>query len=93
MNRLHLLSAIFSMLFTIVATVTMLVFCMAAGANASPDSIRRLKIYMVSFSLLSLLCLVAAGLLLYGKKTGWSAGIALAPSILMGITLILKLIR
>ena len=94
MNRLHIFAVIGSMLISIVSTVTMLVFCLAAMANANADSIHRLKTWMMSLSMLSLLCLAVAGWLLYDKRPGWaSAGIALAPTVLMGTIFIYKVTR
>lgn len=80
------------MLFTVFSTVTMWVFSAAAVANADAASIQRVKLWVMGFSSFSLVGLLAAVWLLRMKRHGQAAGIALLPSIVMGGTLLYKLL-
>lgn len=58
------------MIFSAIATLTALVFCMGMGANSTPEQIRALKLWMGGFSLLGLAGIVASIFLLRAGQHG-----------------------
>ncbi len=90
-NLLLIITAIVAMLGTVFATLVMLVFCLAAGANASAESIHRLKMIMLGCTLGSVLCLGVAIWMVTHQRPGTSALVALLPSVVMGATFLVKL--
>ncbi len=91
MNLLLTITAIASMLGTVIATLVMLVFCLAAGANATAESIHRLKMIMLGCTLGSVLCLGVAIWMVTHQRPGTSAIVAILPAIVMGATFLIKL--
>lgn len=78
---------------TVLATLTGLVLCMAMGANAKPPEIRILKFWMAAIVLLGLTGVGVGVLLMRAGKPGWAALAAFAPTVLLGITLLVALLR
>ena len=91
----HLLpfASILAMIATAVATLMMLVFCLAGGANSSPEQLRTIKLIMGSLSLLSLAGIVGGVFLLRGGLHGWSLGASIAPTLVMLAMLVVALNR
>ncbi len=88
----HLLP-IFAMIGTVVATLTMLVFCMAMGANAKPEEIQSLKQWMLGLSLLAVVGIAVGIALMRNAQPGWAAAVSILPAILMGIVLLIALLK
>lgn len=90
---MKLILPILAMVCTVLATLTALVFCMAAGANAKPPEIRALKLWMVFISLLGVagvavgICLIRAG------QPGWASLAAFAPTVIFGMILAMALLK
>lgn len=93
MNLLLTITAIASMLGTVVATLVAIVFCLAGGANATAESIHRLKMIMLGCTLGSVLCLGVAVWMLTHQRPGTSAIVAILPAIVMGATFLVKLMN
>ena len=93
MNPLYTITAIAAMLCTVVAALIAITFCLAGGANADAESIRRLKLWMLACGLSSLVCIGVAIWLLTRQRPGPSAIVAIIPTVLMGATLLVKLLR
>lgn len=89
---LPMIGAALCIVFTAFSTATMWVFSAAALANASHESIQRVKLWVAGFSSLSLVCVVVALWLLCAQRAGRSAAFALLPSVVMGACLAYKLI-
>ncbi len=77
---------------TVLATLTALVFCLSMGANATPDQIRALKLWMAGLCLLGVAGVAMGIVLLRAGQPGWAALAAFAPTgvlaIILGITLL-----
>ncbi len=82
-----------AMVGTLLTTLTMIVFCLGMGANASPAEIRTLKLWMVGFALLGTAGMVAAIVLMRAGQTGWAAGAAIAPAGVMAIVALVALLQ
>ncbi len=93
MNLFHKLTAIVAMLCTAVTALTAVIFCAAAGANSDAESIRRLKLWMLACGLGSLVFIGIAIWLLTRHRPGPSAIVAIIPTVLMGATFLVKLLR
>lgn len=93
MKVLQIIGAIAAMIFTAVSTVTMWIFAAASLANANPDSIQRVKIWVLNFSLLSFSGIGIGIWLLVGKRYGLSSGVSLLPAAVMFIALFWQIIR
>lgn len=81
-----------AMLCTVVVTLAMLVFCSAMGANASPAAIAALKMWMLGLSVLSLAGIVVA-LVLMRSQPNLAAGIAILPSLIIGVIFVISLLK
>lgn len=90
---MKLLLPILAMVCTVLATLTMLVFCMAMGANAKPPEIRALKLWMAGLSLLGVAGVVVGIILIRAGQPGWASLAAFAPTVIFGIILIISLIK
>ena len=75
-------AAIVAMVCTLLSTLTALTFCMGMGANASPEQIRALKIWMGCLSLLGVSGIVAGIFLFRAGQHGWAAGAAFLPTVI-----------
>ena len=91
---MHILKTIGSaaaMIFTAGSMLTMWVFAAASLANnTSEASLQRVKLWVLNFSLLSCAGIAAGIWLLFRKRYGWSAGVALFPAAFMLATLLWK---
>ncbi len=85
--------AILAMIFTVLATVIALVFCLSMGANSTPTQLRTLKLWMYGLSFLGGLSLLLGIILLRAGQPGWAAIAAFAPTILFGIILSVALLK
>lgn len=81
-----------AILCTAAISLTMLVFCSAMGANASPAAIAALKMWMIGLSVLSLAGIVAA-LVLMRSEPNLAAGIAILPSLIIGLIFVISLLK
>ena len=88
-----LVGSILAMICTVIATLMMLVMCMASGANASDADIRTIKSIMLGFSLLSVAGIVAGIFLLRSGQSGWSLVASIAPTIAIGIATIYAFVK
>lgn len=77
MKRLLPIAAI---LCTVLTTLLMLVFSMAGMANAPPDQIQRMELWMGGFSLLALTCVIASIVLMRRQRHGPAALVAFLPT-------------
>ncbi len=93
MNYLLPAIAIIAMIGTALVTLTMIVCCMAMGANASPAEIRTLKLWMGGFALLGLTGIIVSILLMRVSEHGWAAGAAFLPTVIMGLITIIALLK
>lgn len=93
MKSMLIALAIAAMLCTALATLTAVVFCLAGGANATPALIRALKFWMLGLTLLGVAGIAVGIFLLRAGQPGWAAGAAIAPTIIMGIILIIALLK
>lgn len=78
---------------TAVATVTALVFCMAMGANSTPEQFRTLKLWMAGLSGLGLAGVGVGFMLIRSGQMGWASIAALAPTVIYGVLLGLSLLK
>jgi hypothetical protein len=85
--------AIVAMLCTALATLTALVFCMAGGANSTPEQIRALKLWMLGLTLLGLTGITVGIFLLRAGQPGWAAGVSFAPAVIMATILAVALLK
>jgi prolipoprotein diacylglyceryltransferase len=90
---MKLILPIGAMICTALATLTVLVFCMAMGANSTPAQLRALKLWMGGLSLLGVVGIVVGILLIRAEQPSWAAMAALAPTIIYGIILSISLLR
>ena len=85
--------AIIAMLCTAFATLSAVVFCLAGGANATPEQIRALKLWMLGLTLLGVagvgvgICLLGAG------QPGWAAGVSFSPTVVIGVILLIAMLK
>ncbi len=77
---------------TVFVTLCAVVFCMAGGANSTPEQIRALKLWMAGLTLLGASGVTAGIFLLRAGQHGWAAGAALLPAVIMVLLLIVALI-
>jgi len=84
---------ILAMIATALMTCTMLVCCMAMGANASPEQIRSLKAWMLGFAVLGVAGIVGGILLLRSAQPSLAAGVSIAPAIVMAIIAVIALLK
>ncbi len=63
----------------VLATLILLVFCMAAGANSTPHQLRTLKAIMLASALVGLVCLIASIWLIVARRPGPGAVVAALP--------------
>lgn len=68
---------------TILMTLIAIGFCLGMGANASPAQIRMLKAWMGGFSVLGIAGIVAGILLMRAGQSGYAAGVAIAPAVII----------
>lgn len=78
---------------TAIMTLTAVVFCLGMGANSSPAEIRALKLWMGGLSLLGLAGIVIGIILLRSGQTGWAAGVAIGPAVIILIIFIVALLK
>lgn len=79
-----MLGAIAAMIFTAGATATMWVFAAAALANGTSDaSYQRVKLWVLNFSILSLVGIGVGIWLLLDRRYALSAGVSLLPAAAM----------
>ena len=85
--------SVLAMLGTVLTTLTMLVFCLGMGANASPAGIRTLKLWMSGLSLLGLAGVVAGIVLIRAGQLRWAAGAAILPAVIMAMIFLVALLN
>ena len=85
--------AIVAMLCTAFATLSAIVFCLAGGANSTPEQIRALKLWMLGLTLLGLTGVTVGIVLLRAGQPGWAAGVSFAPTIIMATILAVALLK
>ena len=93
MNILQTIGAIAAMIFTVGSMLTMWVFAAAGCANATPESIHRVKIWVIN---LTIFCLAGIGVgiwLLIKKHYAWSTFLTLLPAATMLSILVWNLCR
>lgn len=94
MNVLQTIGAIAAMIFTAGSTVTMWVFAAASLANnKSAESLARVKLWVLNFSLLSLAGIGVGIWLLVSKRYGLSMGVSLLPAAVMLAAFVWQIIR
>lgn len=81
-----------AILCTVAISLTMLVFCSAMGANASPAAIAALKMWMIGMSVLSLAGIVA-GLVLMRSQPNLAAILAIIPAVIIGAIFVISLLK
>jgi hypothetical protein len=84
---------ILAMVFTFLATLMALVFCMGMGANAKPPEIRALKLWMLGLTLLGLLGISVGIYLLRLDQPGLATGVSVSPAVIMGLILTVALLK
>jgi len=92
MKTLLLITAVGAIISTIVTTLTAVVFCLAGGANSTPEQIHSLKLWMLGCTLGGALGVGAGIWLLRVGSAGWATGAAILPTVIMGTILLSKLI-
>lgn len=85
--------AILAMIFTVLATVIALVFCLSMGANSTPAQLRTLKLWMYGLSVLGGASVVVGIILLRAGQPGWAAIVAFAPTVIMSLILGIALLK
>ena len=90
---MKLILPILAMLLTALSTLTAVVFCLGMGANSSAAQIRALKLWMGGLSLLGLAGIVIGIVLLRAGQHGWAAGVAVSPTVIIAIILIVALLK
>lgn len=89
---MKLLLPILAMVCTVLATMMAVVFCLAGGANATPEQIRALQLWMAGISLLGAVGVVVGILLIRAGRPGWASLAAFAPTVIFGIILFIALL-
>ena len=93
MKVLQTIGAISAMLFTAGSMLTMWVFAAASLANNTSDaSYQRVKFWVISLSLLSLVGISIGIWLLVGKRYALSTGVSLLPAAVMLSALVWQLL-
>jgi hypothetical protein len=94
MNKIQTIGSIAAMIFTAGSMVTMWTFAaLSLANNKSEESLHRVKLWVLNFSLL---CLVGIGIgiwLLVQKRYALSTGVSLLPAAVMFIALVWQIIR
>jgi hypothetical protein len=85
-------AAIAAMIVTALVTLCAVVFCMAGGANSTPEQIRAIKLWMAGLTLLGAAGITAGIFLMRASQHGWAAGAAILPAVIMILILIVALI-
>lgn len=80
--------AILSILAGLLATLVMMTFVMAGGANAKPNDARILKITLISVLIIGVVSTIAAIVLIVRGKSGPAALVGLVP-VVVNITLVI----
>ncbi|MGV3707788.1 MAG: hypothetical protein ACO1Q7_03035 [Gemmatimonas sp.] len=77
---------------SVLATLMAITFCMAGGANASPEAIRNLKAAMIGFAIVGVLGLLGSILL---RRTGYEHAtlVAFAPTLIVIVMFIVAYVR
>ncbi|MCB1123459.1 MAG: hypothetical protein KJT03_18040, partial [Verrucomicrobiae bacterium] len=78
-----IVAVILAMICTVFSTLTMLVFCLAGSANASPEQMHQINRIMGGFSLLSLAGIATGIVLLRCRKPGWALVASILPTLIM----------
>ena len=86
-------ATIVAMACTLCSTLTMLVLCMASGANASEAQIRTIKAIMIGFSLLGVSGIAIGVFLLRSGQHGWALGSSITPTFVMVAVLLVALAK
>ena len=84
------IAAILAILCTCGFTVMMLVLCLAGSPNSSPEQLRSIKFWALTFSLMALVGVVGGGWLMYAGRPGPAAAVAIFPSLVMFVTFVIK---
>lgn len=74
-----LILAILGIFGGVIGTLTMLTFGLAAGANSSPECIRKIKLYLLVAVAFGLLTLGAGVALIYNGHPGLAAVVGIFP--------------
>lgn len=82
-----------AMIATALSTMVAVVFTMGMGANASPAEVRSLKLWMLCLSLLGAVGILAGIFLLRSGQHNMAAAAAFAPTVIMGIILLVALVK
>lgn len=82
-----------AMIATALSTLVAVVFIMGMGANASPVQIRMLKLWMLGLSLLGIAGILVGILLMRNGQYNMAAAAAFAPTVIMGIILLVALMK
>ena len=77
---------------TTISTLMAITFCLAGGANSTPEQIRALKIWLVVISLLGVGGITAGIFLMRASQHGWAAGAAFLPTVLFLVGFIVAMI-
>lgn len=86
--------SITAMIFTAGSMVTMWAFSAASLANnTSEESLHRVKLWVLNFSLLSIAGIAAGIWLLCRHRPGWSSLVSVLPAVAMGGTLLYLVVR
>ncbi|MBV6520839.1 MAG: hypothetical protein MNPFHGCM_00957 [Gemmatimonadaceae bacterium] len=85
--------AVLAMLGTALVTLMAVVFCLASGANAAPEQIRVLKLWMIGLTSLGLAGIGAGIYLLRVGQPGRAAGASFLPTVIMVLILAVALLR
>ena len=82
------LAAILSNLVSVVAALGMIVLLLAGGANASPETITRIKWMSIGVGAVSMCAVAVSAWLATHGRTWHAAGVGLAPTLLIVVLLI-----
>lgn len=94
MKVLQTIGAIAAMIFTAGSMVTMWVFAAPSLANNTSDaSYQRVKLWVITLSIMSLAGIGAGIWMLVGKRYALSIGASLLPAIVMFLALVWQLVR
>jgi len=90
---MKMLLPIAAMLCTACSTLMAVVFCMSMGANASPAQIRMLKLWMLGLSLLGIVGIAIGIHLMRTGQHGMAAAVAVAPTVIFAIILVVATLK
>ena len=90
---MKLLLPILAMACTVLSTLSAVVFCLAGGANSTPEQVRALKLWMAGFSLLGVAGVLVGIFLIRMGQPGWASVAAFAPTVIFGVILVIALIK